>query len=373
MFCRKPLMYVVGALGLGGIDYLLQCIVESEENSAAIQWQGLLGRLYMLDQLIQERGVDFKATQRIDGSSPAHVTTEPHGCYSRTILVLRFVARHISFPHAKAAKLAHCVFCRAATLQVAVGGMAIVEQACSLLDSVDSHIQMRIRRKLQSVAGDYSSDKAASSMSAELMPSANVDPVVFFVSAQPAPKMEVVSDTSDHADGASISESTSEQLQSAVCNTNILPRTDKETDDDAIEAAAVEAELASEKRFIYKDAVIVSKQVTVVDSCIQTSPYLLRRKKIARAASSLDDNSDIEPSTTSRTERQYGFDASDSAEFLDSHGSASSSHGSASGTTDDLIMDITHASRTAIEKVLFKKEVAWSQNDSFERNEGMTY
>jgi len=363
MFCGCYLC-VLGALGIGGVDYLLQCIVKSDEDSTAIHWQGLLGRLYMLDHLLQERAVDFRPLSRVSASTPADVTTEPRDCYGRTFLVLRFVSQHISFPHAKAAKLAYRVFCQVATLQVAVGGMAIVEQVCQLLDSADTQVQWRIRRKLQSLAGDYmnGSDKAQMS-SAELLPSANVDPVVFFVSAQPTPQMEVVHDRSSDIDAAAVTEPASQQLQSVLCG-----RVDSERD----VLRSVEARSPSEEKFVYEAAVVVNKQATMIDSCVQTSPLLLRRSKMMRAASSIDDNSDIELGASGRPTEPFSLHASDSTALLDSHGSASGSHGSTSGMTDELT-DFTHTPQGYDEKVSFKKEVALSPNDSLEQTEGTIY
>jgi len=350
------LLVCEGALGLGGIDYLLQCIVETEGDAAAVQWQGLLGRLYVLDQLIHERAMDFRATVRVESSATANVTTEPPDCYSRTFLVLRFVARHLSFPHAKAAKLAYRVFCQVAALQVVVGGMAVVDEVCQLLDSANTEIQWRIFRKLQSLAGDYVRDKARPSINA--MPSADVDPVVFFVSAQPAPRMEVVPDSSKDADADVTSESTSHQLQSVVCS----------ADDKS--AHGVEARSPSEKRFVYDAAVVVSKQVMMTDTCVQTSPSLFRRSKITTAASSVDDTSDAELGASCRTTESFSLHTSDSAALLGSHGSASGSHGSTSGTTDDLT-EFAKTPQSASEKVSFKNEVVLSPNDSLEQSEGM--
>jgi len=349
---------VSGALGLGGIDYVLQCIVKSDDDSSAMPWQGLLGRLYMLDQLTQERAVDFTPLSRVSGSLSVDVITEPHDCYNRMFLLLRFVAQHISFPHTKAAKLAYRVFCQVATLQVAVGGMAVVEQVCQLLECVDTQVQWRIRRKLQSLAGDYmnGSDKSQTS-SAEVLPSANVDPVVFFVSAQPAPQMEVVHDRSSNV----VTESASQQLQSVVCGKDVERR-------DAVQS--VEARSPSVEKFIYESAVVVNKQATMIDCCVQTSPLLLRRSKMMRAASSLDDNSDVEFGAGGRPTEPFSLHASDSTALLDSHGSASGSHGSTSGMTDELT-DFTQTSQGSDEKVSFKKEVASSPSDSLEQTEGM--
>jgi len=352
-----------GALGLGGIDYLLQCIVDTDPESISAQWQRMLGRLYMLEHLIQERAVDFKALSFVDGSNAADISTEPHECYVRTFIVLRFVAKHISYPHAKAAKLAYRVFCQVATLQVAVGGKAIVEQACLLLQSADAQIQLRIRRKLQSVAsGSYAISRAR--MFASGMSSPSTSPVVFFVSAQPAPKLEVVTDSLNHANGVGDSELSPQQVESVICNTKVLPRADKERD------YSIEAGSAAQNQFVYEDAVVISKQAAMIDSAVQTSPSLFRRKnRLIRAASSMDDNSDVDLATSSRV---YSLHASDSTALMDSHGSASGSHGSTSGMTDDL-MDFSESMRTDVEKVSFKREVASSLNDSLEGNGGMMW
>jgi len=349
-------MVCEGGLEFGGIDYLLQCIVETDDDSGAVQWQSLLGRLYVLEQLIQERAVDFKATSCIKGSTTVDVITEPRDCHTRTLIVLQFVAQHISFPHAKAAKLAYRVFFQAAALQVTIGGMAVVNEVCQLLESANTQIQWRVRRKLQSVAGDYVRDKARQSVtqmpseSLDQVPSANVDPVVFYVSAQPAPQMEVVPNSSNDTDTTVTLESSSRPLESVVSSA------DKEF---------AEARSPSEKRFV-----VVSKQTMMIDACVQTSPISLHRRKIMTAASSIDDNSDSEFSASCRVTGPFGLHMSDSTALLDSHGSASGSHGSTSGMTDDLT-DFAQTPQNVDEKVSFKKEVALSPSDSLERNEGM--
>jgi len=331
--------------------------VETDDDGGAVQWQGLLGRLYVLDQLIQERAVDFKATSCIEGSTAADVITEPRDCHTRTLVVLQFVARHISFPHSKAAKLAYRVFCQAAALQVAVGGVAVLHEVCQLLESADVQIQWRVHRKLLSVAGDYVRYKARQSLtqmpseSLDQMPSANVDPVVFYVSAQPAPQLEVVPNSLNDTDTAVTLESTSQQLESVVCSADKV---------------SAEARSPSEKQFV-----VVSQQTMMIDACVQTSPISLHRRKMITAASSIDDNSDSEFGASCRVTGPFGLHMSDSTALLDSHGSASGSHGSTSGMTDDLT-DFAQTPRSVDEKVSFKKEVALSPSDSLEQNEGMT-
>jgi len=340
------------ALGLGGIDYLLQCVVETDTGSPAVQWQGLLGRLYVLDQLVQERAMDFRAAALVGGS--ASVVTEPLECYYRTLLVLRFVARHVSFPHVKAARLTYRVFCQVAALQIAVGGMAIVDEFCQLLDSANVQIQWRIRRKLESLAGDYVHDKPRPSH--HPTHSANIDPILFFVSAQPTPQMEVVPDQSSNVDIVVTPESTSQQLQPVVRSA------DKEV------AHSIEASSPPENHFVYDASVVVSKQFTMTDSCVQTSPLLLRRSKMMTAASVDDNNSDAELGASCQMSETFSLHTSDSAVLLDSHGSISvGSH--ASTDLSDFIRD----PQTAGEKVSFKKEVVLAPSVSLEQNEGMMF
>jgi len=311
----------------------------------------------MLDQLVQERAADFRAVSRVGAPAPANVTTEPHDCYVRTFLVLRFVSRHISFPHAKAAKLAYRVFCQASSLQVSVGGVAVVDQVCQLLDSANSQIQLRIRRKLQSVAGDYPGSLSAQSSVDTVVSSDNAtaDPVVFFVSAQPAPQLESVGDAPSNA----VSEHTPLSL---VSNTKALARTDEEV------GHAIEAGLAAENSVAYEAAVVVNKQATMIDACVQTSLALLRRNWLAKAASSFDDNSDVELICSGHV-----TEVSESAALPDSQGSTSGSRGSTCGTTDDFTDFSGTPENVVVEKVSFKKEVALSLNDSLDDSRGMRY
>lgn len=185
-----------GSLGLGGLDFILNSAIDETVSdigaiSPSVQWQWLLGRLHIIDRILNEYVAHFKAETRLnqppsngakeppetdrpdsrelcesgprqscddtcEESGPeAVVTTEPGANYSRSMSVLQFAAHHMSFPHAKVAKMTHRVFYLAARQQVQVGGMALVDQVCDLLNAVEYRLQQHMRYKLEILAFDY--------------------------------------------------------------------------------------------------------------------------------------------------------------------------------------------------------------------------
>lgn len=49
--------FFVGSIGIGGVDYVLNCILGNEIESS--NWQALLGRLCLIDRLLLEFPGEF--------------------------------------------------------------------------------------------------------------------------------------------------------------------------------------------------------------------------------------------------------------------------------------------------------------------------
>lgn len=50
-------MCILGSIGIGGVDYVLNCILGSQTE--ANNWQALLGRLCLIDRLLLEFPAEF--------------------------------------------------------------------------------------------------------------------------------------------------------------------------------------------------------------------------------------------------------------------------------------------------------------------------
>lgn len=55
--CLSLCVYILGSIGIGGVDYVLNCILGSQTE--ANNWQALLGRLCLIDRLLLEFPAEF--------------------------------------------------------------------------------------------------------------------------------------------------------------------------------------------------------------------------------------------------------------------------------------------------------------------------
>jgi hypothetical protein len=257
---------------LGGIDFLIKCIIDNklDDMPTSVHWQWLLGRLYMLDRLLEEHSSEFEATARVVSSSS--VTTEPRSNHDRSFSVLQFGALHMSFAHAKVAKMVHRVFYNIAALQAQVGGMAVVERICALLHDIDPHVRQHMRYRLQKVAIDYSTAAQTLNGSSKYGES---NPVVFFVSAQTTPSLEMLADSSnDVKHTVSVSDVTGSDevcYMSSDCAS-------EDTASNQVTNTVIFRPVPSIKRDP-PDIVSIGGHVQMVDACVATSPSLVHRRK----------------------------------------------------------------------------------------------
>lgn len=253
---------------------MIKCIVvnELDDMPTSVQWQWLLGRLYMLDRLLEEHSSEFEATARVFSSSS--VTTEPRSNHDRSFLVLQFGALHMSFAHAKVAKMVHRVFYGIAALQAQVGGMAVVERICALLNGIDPHFRQHMRYRLQKVAIDYST--AAQTLNGNSKYGES-NPVVFFVSAQTTPSLETLTDNSnDVKHTVNVSDVTGSD--EVCCMSSDCAAEDTDTASNRVTNTVIFRPVPS-TRHDPPDVVAVAGSVEMVDACVATSPSLVHRRK----------------------------------------------------------------------------------------------
>ena len=299
---------VLGSLGLGGVDFLIGCItdVEFDESSSSINWQWLLGRLCMLDRLLEEHSSEFEVVSGAFES--AHVINEPRLNHDRSFAVLQFSAKHMSFAHAKVAKMVHRVFYNVASLQARVGGMAIVEQICSLLDEVDSSVRQHMRYRLQKVARDYFAGVHESAGSSQQY--SDVNPVMFFVSTQVTPSLEVLAVSPVAAKDSLSVINVSEPAD--VYHVPLDSTAKSSPGDDLLNTVVPSFHAARDLTRVTAQSSYTGEllpdsasrhEVEMTDACVGTSPSLRHRWKSARRSDSEDNSSEDCDSSREETGR----------------------------------------------------------------------
>jgi hypothetical protein len=137
-------------LGLDdGVDYILKCILKdySEHN---VHWQWLLGRLYMIDRLIDRYPTHF--ILRHHGSDQEGEEKIPGNC-DRLLPVLKFALKEVNNTHTKIGKVARRVFIVSVRLTVHVP--YIFNQIEGMLSSLDRSLHIRMKRRLSVVANEF--------------------------------------------------------------------------------------------------------------------------------------------------------------------------------------------------------------------------
>lgn len=143
--------------GLGGISFVLSCILEDSPPSEQ-PWQWLLGRLCVLDRLVDEFPSEFQLQY-----VPLQPTAESgykleH--YDRLMTVVEFAFKALGSSHATVSKLARRVYICGA--RFAAAEPAVFHQVCDMLAKLDVSLQMRLKRRLRSMQGQHSDRKLTS-------------------------------------------------------------------------------------------------------------------------------------------------------------------------------------------------------------------
>merc|ERR1719300_1834358 len=122
--------------GLGGIEYLLHIVIE-DRDMHSVSWQWLMGRLVLLERMIQEIPEDFSLENK-----NAQIN------FNRLMMIIDFTFQNLSSSHSNVSKTARKVFILAARNTVCDN--TTFDQVWDLTGALDRTLQMRIRKQLTS-------------------------------------------------------------------------------------------------------------------------------------------------------------------------------------------------------------------------------
>lgn len=161
-----------GTEGLDGLDFVVKCAAEDYDIDTT-QWQWLLGRLYVIDKLIEEFPNDFLPRQQVPDSAGASVE-EPHtpeeaGAaagempsqdtqpslvnYERLMSVAHFAVKAVCSSHMRVARMSRRVFLLSAKLGAHMD--SIIDQLEELLNNISSSSVLSLKRKLRRIVSDF--------------------------------------------------------------------------------------------------------------------------------------------------------------------------------------------------------------------------
>lgn len=133
-----------GDLGLGGLPYLLACVAQDYDQQVQFQW--LLGRLYVLHKLLDEQASEFLLQAPKQELAEKLLPLEDYENYDRVMRILRFTRGALENPHQKVSKMARHVFYQIARLNS--HSPAVLKHVTDLLDTLGLNIQVQLKRKL---------------------------------------------------------------------------------------------------------------------------------------------------------------------------------------------------------------------------------
>ncbi|XP_036383159.1 mitogen-activated protein kinase kinase kinase 1-like [Megalops cyprinoides] len=135
-----------GSIGIGGVDYVLNCILDSEMEAA--NWQGLLGRLCLIDRLLLEFPAEFYPHIVSGGDCPQSQTLVER--YQKLLALLSFALGSIDHSHSMVGKLSRRVFLSAARMVARVPRVFVT--LLHMLSATGSANHARMRRRLLAIA-----------------------------------------------------------------------------------------------------------------------------------------------------------------------------------------------------------------------------
>ncbi|XP_030209979.1 mitogen-activated protein kinase kinase kinase 1 [Gadus morhua] len=136
-----------GSVGVGGVDFVLNCImgIQTEANN----WQGLLGRLNLIERLLLEFPADFYP-HIISGGTSSKQTQNIVERYQKLLPLLSFALKSIDNSHAMVGKMSRCVFLSAARMVTHVPQVFI--KLLDMLSVTSSTHNARMRCRLLAMA-----------------------------------------------------------------------------------------------------------------------------------------------------------------------------------------------------------------------------
>ncbi|XP_066567567.1 mitogen-activated protein kinase kinase kinase 1 isoform X2 [Amia ocellicauda] len=135
-----------GSIGIGGVDYVLNCILGSQTE--ATNWQALLGRLCLIDRLLLEFPAEFYP--HIVSSGECQQSEMLVERYQKLLSLLSFALQSIDNSHSMVGKLSRRVFLSAARMVARVPHVFV--KLLDMLSVTSSTHYARMRRRLMAIA-----------------------------------------------------------------------------------------------------------------------------------------------------------------------------------------------------------------------------
>ncbi|KAL1288324.1 MAP3K1 [Ovibos moschatus] len=136
-----------GSIGIGGVDYVLNCILGNQTESN--NWQELLGRLCLIDRLLLEFPAEFYPhIVSTDISQPEPVEVR----YKKLLSLLTFALQSIDNSHSMVGKLSRRIYLSSARMVTAVPH--VFSKLLEMLNVSSSTHFTRMRRRLMAIADE---------------------------------------------------------------------------------------------------------------------------------------------------------------------------------------------------------------------------
>ncbi|NXX59076.1 M3K1 kinase, partial [Scopus umbretta] len=136
-----------GSIGIGGVDYVLNCILGTQTESS--NWQALLGRLCLIDRLLLEFPGEFYPHIVCGGVLQADTVVDR---YKKLLSLLNFALQSIDNSHSMVGKLSRRVFLSAARMVARVPHVFV--KLLEMLSVTSSTHYTRMRRRLMAIADE---------------------------------------------------------------------------------------------------------------------------------------------------------------------------------------------------------------------------
>ena len=151
-----------GRLGLGGITYLLQLVTEIYDENL-VTWQWLLGRLYVIENLLVDFPTEFIPRFSPDGASSdgslelmgaafSEEDLQPQ-LYERLLIIGEFAVKAVSFNHARICRMAKRVFLLTARYAAHLENLCF--ELMQLLNDLDFAHRKSLKRQLETILIDH--------------------------------------------------------------------------------------------------------------------------------------------------------------------------------------------------------------------------
>ncbi|NWS74001.1 M3K1 kinase, partial [Crotophaga sulcirostris] len=142
-----------GSIGIGGVDYVLNCILGTQIESS--NWQALLGRLCLIDRLLLEFPGEFFPHVICGDIVQADTIIDR---YKKLLSLLTFTLQSIDNSHSMVGKLSRRVFLSAARMVARVPHVFV--KLVEMLSVTSSTHYARMRRRLMAIADEMEIEEA---------------------------------------------------------------------------------------------------------------------------------------------------------------------------------------------------------------------